>query len=143
MVSYLTSLYHSVAETLPDVRDSTDADEDVTAQGLLVDPYAIELGKRADAESVKDHSGSRPVQAKVKQAKPRKMKRGVLLNQDRVASDAADGKEVRYLPPGMMKDCEGFTAVIACQILKEPACRWASVAMKFAGILGTVPAGHT
>ncbi|CAK9057629.1 FO synthase subunit 1 [Durusdinium trenchii] len=91
VVSYLTSLYHSVAETLPDVRDSTDADEDVTAQGLLVDPYAIELGKRADAESVKDHSGSRPVQAKVKQAKPRKMKRGVLLNQDRVASDAADG----------------------------------------------------
>ena len=46
VVSYLTTLYHSVADTLPDVCDSLDVVESYVSP---VDPYVIELAKQADA----------------------------------------------------------------------------------------------
>ena len=80
VMSYLSSLYDSVAETLPDVRDSAFDDirpDDIPSSGLM-DNYCLELNRQLEAEP-----GSIPVQKKPQQEKPRKMKKSVKLNMDR------------------------------------------------------------
>lgn len=140
VVSYLTTLYHSVAETLPDVCDSLDVVESYVSP---VDPYVIELAKQADAVTPPGEvTASRKHQ-------PRKKKKGVLVNQDRLACE--DGKEERFLPPGMIKDgpdgpCQDMPLISCpCQCsmkqVKETASSYLMRAC-FTGILGTVSPDH-
>ena len=94
IVSFLMGLYESVAETLPDIRDDTfDPDDfpdfDVQVPELM-DPYAIALQTSADKEK----------QVNPKQKKVRKRAFSTLtLNTQRRSAH-----EIRFLPPGKMKD---------------------------------------
>lgn len=101
VISFLASIYDSVAETLPDVRDSTFDDivpDDVPCSGL-VDNYSLELNRQtADTEP-----GSIPTEKKPQQEKPRKMKKSVKLNMDR-GTDGKLAMPEKWLPPGCMKE---------------------------------------
>ena len=94
IVSFLMGIYESVAETLPDIRDDTfDPDDfpdfDVQVPELM-DPYAIALQTSADKEK----------QVNPKQKKVRKRAFSTLtLNTQRRSAH-----EIRFLPPGKMKD---------------------------------------
>lgn len=94
VVSFLGSLWASVAETLPDVRDDTFDDVDPEALPKLTDSYSIELNVQVSLPA------NPSTQEKVK--KPRKVRKGVLLNPDR--APGSSGEEVRKLPPGSMKE---------------------------------------
>ena len=72
-------MYSSIAETLPDVRDETLGDDEIPAEGGI-----IELKSDPYQAAASGH------------AKPRKMHRSVAI------PDA--NLEVRYLPPGTMKE---------------------------------------
>ena len=92
----LKGIYESVAETLPDVRDDTfDPDVDIPTVSCevpeLMDPYAKILGAKTVKKNTK------------KSKKKRKLKRkgAVEVNADR---KAAFQDQVRFLPPGAMKD---------------------------------------
>ena len=85
VTSYLESLYQSVAETLPDVRD----------RSVDLKWKPCEEQSDAYAETLVDGPG-KPSNKKV-----RKRKMGLTLHPER-ANDPA--LEVRYLPPGTMRD---------------------------------------
>lgn len=95
VVSFLETLYESVAETLPDVRDdaiSAKLVEPVIAQG---DGYAANLTEEATA--------SDPLkQIHAEQKRPRKRKKGLQLHPERHPD--VSKLEVRYLPPSTMKE---------------------------------------
>ena len=106
IVSYLSSLYESVAEVMPDsnVRDSTLEDDSAVEidveQGVeqsQSDPYTVEFNKQASKKPVTSKAKGKP--------KVRKMRRGVKMNPDRVPGETqVSGKEVRKLPPGAIKE---------------------------------------
>lgn len=95
VISFLRSIYESVAETLPDVRDDTC--EDFDCQNMVVelpelrDPYSEALEVKPMAKSSKMAGRS----------KVRKKKRSVTMNPERAS------EEIRYLPPGNLKDFWG------------------------------------
>ena len=104
VISFLSNLYESLAETLPDCKDETFDDilPENVAREKLTDAYSIELNRQADAS---DKSVTVPFSIKEpKKRKRRSVLRGVKLNMDRVGGDAPGQKEVRWLPPGSMKD---------------------------------------
>ena len=108
VISYLNSLYESLAETLPDSKDETFDDikpDDVSRQKLR-DAYSIELNKRLESHHEPNVDVAGPF-ASVKPPKTRKQRtvmRGVKLNLDRVGGDELGNKEVRWLPPGSMSE---------------------------------------
>ena len=91
---------------MPDVHDNTFdgiSAEDVPESGLLTDTYAIELNRQAsDPDAGKKWSQQAAPKAVVE--KPRKMRRGVVINEERKPGDSEHGFEVRKLPPGSMKE---------------------------------------
>lgn len=95
VISFLASVYESVAETLPDFRDEVDSGIEIEGfdEGGL-DPYATLLG-----EGHVDSSSSSKPQDK---SKVRRMSKSVKVNLERKPSQG--GPEVRFLPPGQMKD---------------------------------------
>lgn len=110
IVSFLSSVYESVAETLPDVRDT--AFDGIEAAHIPsighMDSYCIELNRQSAEnfeEADENHISSRRrfifPQAKGK-AKPRKKRKALELNMDRTHGPGA--KEVKFLPPGFMKE---------------------------------------
>lgn len=97
VVSYLSRIYESVAETLPDLRDSAFDDIDPESIPSIkpgpVDVYSIELKRQSEQNSVA--SG-------LKASKPRKKRKAVEINLERTQGETA--KELKYLPPGFMKE---------------------------------------
>ena len=97
VVSYLYQIYESVAETLPDMRDSAFDDIDPASIPSIkpgpVDVYSIELKRQSEQNSIA--SG-------LKASKPRKKRKAVELNLERTQGETA--KEVKFLPPGFMKE---------------------------------------
>ncbi|CAE7518779.1 cofG [Symbiodinium necroappetens] len=92
ILSYLQSVYDSTAETLPDVKDGTcEPDEDASVELLKdvatcdQDDYAVSLAKLQQVSAFKDSK-----------KKTNQRKRSVTILRK-------DG-EVRYLPPGSMKE---------------------------------------
>ena len=126
VISFLNSIYESVAECLPDCRDTEFDDIDpasIPTSGHL-EPYCIELNKEA---STKEKDEYIAVTEKKKQAKqkPRKKRKGVALNLDRT-------KEEKWLPPGRMK--EYYTQYCVVSPLSKPAsfpCFWTVPGSKF------------
>lgn len=94
IVSFLSEIYTSVAETLPDYRDDS---YDVATSLELVkkcdceeDPYGdLVPGKGQDLETTK---------------KPKNTKRSVQINPGRVGVDSGGAYEEKWLPPGQMKE---------------------------------------
>lgn len=93
ILSFLEQIYCSVAENLPDVRDSGHDDG--------ADPYAL----HAEQSAIQmDESRSSSAQSKFKavvKSKVKKKQRGVQVHPQRTV---AAGCEERWLPPGHMKD---------------------------------------
>lgn len=88
VTSYLQSLYDSVAETLPDIRDDPGVEiELMTGLSPLADSYGDALSARAALPFSK---------------KSRKYKKGVRVHDERHPDKS--GFEVRFLPPGVMRD---------------------------------------
>lgn len=111
IVSFLSSLYDSVAETLPDVRDTAfDGIEaaDIPSIGHM-DSCCIELNRQSAEnfeEADENHISTRRrsllfPHAKGK-AKPRKKRKALELNMDRTHGPGA--KDIKFLPPGFMKE---------------------------------------
>ena len=85
MTSFLQTIYDSVAETLPDVKDDgVETALHLTEDGS--DPYAVAMDLQTEA----------PV------GKVRKYKKGLKLHVER--RPEISGLEVRYLPPGNMSE---------------------------------------
>lgn len=80
VVSCLESIYSSVAENIPDVRDDFLEDD--------CDPYALNLNIHSEASDQK-------------QLRAKQHQRGVKIA---VGRSVADGMEERFLPPGTMKE---------------------------------------
>lgn len=124
VVSYLKSIYESVAECLPDSRDNEFDNVDpltIPSSGLL-DPYCVQLNLEADEEQ-KQRMYKGLEQQMDKTQKPRKKKKGVEMNLDRTADET--GNEVKWLPPGKMK--EYYTQYTVISGLSKPAsfpCFW-------------------
>ena len=90
ITSFLQSLYDSTAETLPDVKD--DGVETTFSQGVEgLDSYAV---VNLDGSSGSTENG--------KKRKIRKFKLGLPVHVERQPEQS--GQEVRYLPPGVMRD---------------------------------------
>ena len=91
IVSFLESVYNSIAETLPDVRDDWDGD---VAEGLpeLADAYADALMAH-DSETVEGDKEQKRKKGK------RARKNSLVINTQRF-----EGRELRFLPPGCMRD---------------------------------------
>ena len=89
--SFLEQIYNSVAESLPDVRDRTYDSE--------VDPYAVFAEDQQ--HDVADCSKKVKMRPKEPKTKMRKNKGGVAVNPARTVQA---GFEVRWLPPGSIKD---------------------------------------
>lgn len=116
VISFLASLYESVAETLPDVRDSAFDDirpDDIPCSGLI-DNYSLELNRQMS----ETESGSIPTEKKPQQEKPRKMKKSVKLNMDR-GTDGKLAMPEKWLPPGCMK--EHYMQYVLQSPLEKPA----------------------
>lgn len=97
VVSYLQSIYESVAETLPDVRDETcefDSDAVMVDVPELVDPYV-------KAMSAPSESKSRVEQGVKLKPKPKVRTRKQSIELNTVRKHA---QEDRYLPPGHIRD---------------------------------------
>lgn len=88
VVSFLQTLYDSVAETLPDVRDDG-IELSIFGGGESVDPYATVDLPPALMEPVK-------------RQKVRRYKQGLKVHVER--EPETSGVEERYLPPGTMKE---------------------------------------
>jgi len=122
--SFLSGIYESVAETLPDVRDSTFEDvkpEDIPPSGL-VDPYALELNKQLQLdvtalETDPDTPQALPLPREAK-SMPRKKRRSIAMNLDRSGSGEM-AREEKFLPPGCMK--EYYMQYRAISQLEKPA----------------------
>lgn len=93
VISFLTEVYTSIAETLPDFRDDAfDVDTSLSADNQIymeVDPYTD-----LDAVVAKQEEHKH---------KPKNTMRSCEINSDRVA-DPGGPCEERWLPPGQMKD---------------------------------------
>ena len=88
VTSYLQTLYESVAETLPDFRDDPGIKcELLTGLSPMSDSYGDSLSGRAALGFSK---------------KSRMYKKGVRVHDERRPEES--GREVRFLPPGVMKD---------------------------------------
>lgn len=102
IVSYLETLYTSVAETLPDHReelaDPGDACVLYSLDSMPDDPYAKSVDVQRQLSLHQDMAGAASSKAKVR--KPRKKVKGGALN---LNPDKA-GMEERYLLPGRMMD---------------------------------------
>ena len=98
ITEYLSQIYDSVAETLPDVRENG-------FQTTLVENMPPEL-QDTYAEALNSATALEPTgYGKVTRKRGRKAKRKLLtvaVNQDRLPENG--GPEVRWLPPGGMKD---------------------------------------
>ena len=93
VTSFLEGLYTSVAETLPDIKDEGVLTQLHDAPDVLQDSYADSLsGLQPDA----------PAQTGLKRRNSRKRKMSLEVHKDRHPSTS--GLEVRFLPPGTMKD---------------------------------------
>lgn len=107
VASYLSNLYESVAEVLPDIKDDAFDENNVH---VLKDAYALELNKESESsagiEAAAPESGAPTGPTVIRKSKPRKMRRGVRLNSDRLPGTAErpGGFEVRKLPPSPMKE---------------------------------------
>lgn len=107
VASFLEQLYTSCAETLPDVRDdplTLDEQRELEAapsKAELVDPYA---------EKLDDVRAGKAIMLPSKESSSkRKIRKGVKINAARM------NEEVRYLPPGTMKDhWEQYRLVSRC-----------------------------
>lgn len=121
VASFLQSIYESVAECLPDCRDNEfdNIDPDSVPEVGSMDPYCVQLNleiEKQDAEQQpKVYRGLTQQLEKVK--KPRKKRKGVELNMDRTTG--ATAQEVKYLPPGKMK--EYYTQYKVTSLLPTPA----------------------
>ena len=91
--SFLQNVYHSIAETLPDIRDPSITTSLVDSPSLLEteDSYRKKLTISGGPSAV--------IKRHLKKKGPRKYKAGIRVNRDREQT-----KEVKYLPPGRMKD---------------------------------------
>ena len=101
VASFLTQIYHSVAETLPDFRDEA-WDVDTTMFAIEedkeeTDPYADQIVKGFKDQKVG------PSSSKASKKKTRKMKRSVKMNLAR-RPETGGLCEERWLPPGQIKD---------------------------------------
>ena len=89
-ISFLEGIYQSVAETLPDINDHSISTTLVDSSELL----------QLDDAYTKPVTLKKVIQTKfVKRKGPRKFKSGLEVKRDR-----AETRELRYLPPGRMKD---------------------------------------
>lgn len=87
--SFLEQIYDSVAESLPDVRDCT--------YDCALDPYAAMAETEAlNLDCYGDQAAPEPPKTKAK-----KHRRGVVVDPSRTVQA---GCEVRWLPPGAIKD---------------------------------------
>ena len=104
-VSFLSELYSSVAETLPDFRDDT---WDVTTSLVDAsaaddkDSYASLLAKEIDSGGAMFEPSAKK-NKKGKGSKVRKMRRSIQVNLERKPGSGGQHEE-RWLPPGQMKD---------------------------------------
>ena len=104
VVSYLTKLYDSVAETMPDVKDDTvdndQADTELLRRGVQYDlgedEYAKELNKRVQPDLAASHS-TMEAAGPASGFNKKNTKRSVDVMHER-----AGGRDVRWLPPGRM-----------------------------------------
>ena len=110
VVSFLGHLYNSVAETLPDFRDDIE-NADVEVQVVAVkpsedeserDPYGDFIQQEHNPSTEVSKQPSLQKRAKAKGSKERKMRGSIEVNVAR--KPEAGGKEIRWLPPGQMKD---------------------------------------
>ncbi|CAK9086345.1 FO synthase subunit 1 [Durusdinium trenchii] len=102
VISYLTNVYESIAESLPDVRDTlydgVDPEEiPVFGSSQPVDVYSIELKRQADASAGKI-------------SKPRKKKKSVEMNMERTHGEAA--KEVKWCKQWMNSPSYNLTVLL-------------------------------
>lgn len=97
-ISFLEGVYHSTAETLPDIRDDSIITSLVDSTELLEhdDAYRASLTLKDEPTNTTERVINRKF---VKKKGPRKFKSGLLVKRDR-----AENQEIRYLPPGRMKD---------------------------------------
>ena len=96
ILSFLQGLYESVAETLPDIRDDTEPDDAsvqvfLHAESAEQDEYASALNGAQP-----NHELESQVKPLSKQSKPRKKKKSVVIQRSH--------QEIRYLPPGTLKE---------------------------------------
>lgn len=89
--SFLEQIYNSVAENLPDVRDKTYDSE--------MDPYAVLAEEQQN--HVEDCSKKVKMRPKEPRTRTQKNKGGVAVDPARTVQA---GCEVRWLPPGTMKE---------------------------------------
>ena len=103
VVSFLKSIYESVAECLPDSRDNefNNVDPLTIPNSGLLDPYCAQLNLEAEQEQ-KERMFKGLEQQMDKAKKPRKKKKGVEMNLERIAGET--GVEEKWLPPGKMKE---------------------------------------
>ena len=104
-ISYLSSIYESVAEVIPDVRDDqplgVGPGEGVQTGQAILDAYEIELHKNMDAGPADLPAKANPPP---KKKKVHTKRRGVEMNPDRLSSlEECKSHEVRFLPPSSMK----------------------------------------
>lgn len=101
VTSFLQSIYESVAETLPDIRDDGVITSLTVGAEVLQDEYAESLsedGRKALAAKLALTAG--PGSRK----KARKRKFGLELHLERHPDCPSSTQEVRFLPPGVMRD---------------------------------------
>ena len=103
VVSFLSEVYESVAETLPDFRDDTMDVETTLEEGPEADSYAQLLIEKSGPEAPKLLEQKRETEKKDVKKNVRTMKKSVLVNPGRRA-DLGGAREEKWLPPGQMKD---------------------------------------
>lgn len=119
IISYLNSLYESLAETLPDSRDETFDDVNPEAMNCQKlhgpDTYSVEFNKQAEAQDEVTPPRACSLKAP-KKKKRRTVLRGVKLNMNRTGGDEPGQMEIRWLPPGSMRDIWAeYTSVSALE----------------------------
>lgn len=129
VVSFLNSVYESVAECLPDCRDTEfDGIDPDSIPTCGLEPYCIKLNEEAQNKA-KEYIA---VTEKTKQQKPRKKRKGVTLNLGRT-------KEEKWLPPGRMK--EYYTQYTVVSSLSKPAsfpCFWTVPGLEFLVLISSL-----
>lgn len=120
VVSFLSEVYQSVAETLPDFRDDTMDVETTLEEGPEADSYAQLLIERSGPEAPKLLGQKCENEKKDVKKKVRAMKKSVLVNPDRRA-DLGGAWEEKWLPPGQMKDYWEMYKMRGIPGLAEPA----------------------
>ena len=111
ILSFLSEIYNSIAETLPDFRDDT---FDVETSLEIVKPDVDTADPYSEATAAATPS---PVGNKCKK---KNTKRSVQVNPDRVAEPGGPCEQ-RYLPPGQMKDYWEMYKKRQCVSSRKPA----------------------